>query len=310
MTGSTLTRGAAAVGAFGLAGASLVGGGAAVAAPVPCAYPGSVQIVPDVCQVVITADGVHTFPASLGKVSAVVVGAGGGGWFDVAGDGPYGGGGGEVIYVDSVATGTPLTVDIGEGGSAGAVDVAAGDGEDTVFGAITARGGLGAMPDPDFPSDMVGGTSGNGNLGDLMGGGGAAGAAPNWDQRGPGYLLSAVPGADPDLFPASADGGIEYGLGGIGEWDDNPTSLPPVVANSGAGGTAFLNWEASEPDEWFGDSTAGADGVVVVRYEAASLASTGPTDAAAAIAFGAAAAIVGGGLVAASSTMRRRSRTP
>lgn len=303
MTASRLSRGAAAAGAFGLAGASLVGGASAAAAGEPCPYPGSVEIVPDVCQVVITADGVHTFPAALGKVSAVIVGAGGGSFYS-ASEGAYGGGGGEVIYVDAVTLDTPLTADIGAGGLAGDDVTAPTDGEDTTLGSSVARGGFAATLDPD--DDWLAGYSGNGNEPDELAGGGAAGDATDYDEPGPGYSLSTIPGVNPALFPASANGSISYGLGGLGVFEPGTTAPLPVAPNSGAGGNAFMNWD-DEPA--FGASVAGSDGVIIIRYEAATLASTG-TDATAAIVFGAAAAALGGGLVAASSRMRRRPSTP
>lgn len=304
MTASRLNRGAAAAGAFGLAGASLIGGASAAAAGEPCPYPGSVEIVPDVCQVVITADGVHTFPAALGKVSAVLVGAGGGATHLDAG--AYGGGGGEVVYVDAVSLDTPLTADIGAGGLAGDDVTAPTDGEDTTLGSSVARGGFAPTPYPDSDTAWLAGYSGNGNEPSAMAAGGAAGDAANWDDPGPGYSLSTIPGVDPALFPASANGSVSYGLGGLGIMDDATVATPPVVPNSGAGGNAFWN-RSTEPESR--DSVAGSDGVIIIRYEAAALASTG-TDATAAIVFGAAAAALGGGLVAASSRMRRRPSTP
>lgn len=305
MASTAITRSTAAAGAVGLCGASLFGASAAVAGPEDCDYPGSTEVVPGVCQVVITADGVVTFPAMLNKVSAVIVGAGGGGYVNLNNAGPYGGGGGEVIYVDNVVLGTPITVDVGEGGIAGNADVLAGDGEDTLFGAATAGGGF--APVPDDPSDVAnsdfsGGVSGNGHTGALAGGG-AAGDASSSTDPGPGYVLSAVPGVDPALFPASADGGVEYGGGGIGDSDSGLSSLTPLAVNSGAGGGAYTNHESDLP---FGGAQPGADGVVILRYSAQpALAATG-SDATGALMLGAAAAVGGAALVAAANTSRRR----
>ncbi len=305
MVSATFTRNTAAVGAVGLCGASLFGASAAIAAPEDCTYPGSIEVTAGVCQVVITADGVHTFPTTLGKVSAVIVGAGGGGYVDLENAGPYGGGGGEVLYVDTVALGTAITVDVGEGGTSGTDDVLAGDGDDTVFGAITARGGLAPVPNPESPSDFIGGDSGNGNAGSNAGpGAGAAGSPPDYDTPGPGFLLSGIPGVDSTLFAASADGGVYYGLGGSVESLSDASVLPAVVASSGSGGSANLNY-ATEPRT--GSSADGADGVVIVRYAAPALAATG-SDPAGALVFAGATAIAGAALLANSGIRRRRRR--
>jgi hypothetical protein len=305
MVSSTVSRGAAATGALGLAGVSIFGASTASAAPADCAYPGSTEVVAGVCQVVITADGVYTFPSTLTKVSAVVVGAGGGGYLQVLGAGPYGGGGGEVLYVDSVALDTPITVDIGDGGTAGSDDTVATDGDDTTFGAVTARGGL--APVPSDPQDPAGSTydstaaSGNGNEA-LLSGGGAAGDAGNPGNYdvGPGYLLSAIPGVNAALFPASADGGVEYGRGGTALSTDSATSITPPVPHSGTGGSAYQNYEVDA-----GDSADGDDGVVILRYAAApELAATG-TDPAGALLLGGATAVLGAGMIAGSAAARR-----
>jgi hypothetical protein len=304
MVSTTFTRSTAAAGAVGLCGASLFGASAAVAAPVGCSYPGSTEVAPDVCQVVLTADGVYTFPAALNKVSAVLVGAGGGGYYNIEdASGPYGGGGGEVVYVDTVALDTAITVDIGAGGAAGSEATLAGDGDDTVFGAATARGGLAPEPDTENPTDFLGGTSGNGNTGSLAGGG-AAGAATSTYIPGPGYLLSGIPGVDPELFPASADGGVEYGPGGVSDFVDDPLSLPIATPYSGAGGSAQVSDAAQDQ---VGASAPGEDGVVIVRYAPAALAETGVETTGALVA-AAAAATVGVALVATAGTLRRRRR--
>ncbi|MBX3089600.1 MAG: hypothetical protein KF772_03320 [Cryobacterium sp.] len=306
MVNVALSRGMAVTGALGLGSASLLGGAAAMAAPGDCSYPGSTAVVPGVCQLVITADGTFTFPSSLTKVSAIIVGAGGGGYyeyqFEGPSDGPYGGGGGEVLYVDSVALDTPINVVIGAGGTAGANDTLATDGDDTLFGATTARGGK-APVDSD---GWLGGDSGNGHTSSGLSGGGAAGNTPDDWYPGPGYLLSTFPGVSATLFPASANGGIQYGIGGTADVDDD-ISITPVPANTGTGGSAIVTYD-SDWDDYFPESTDGSDGVVIIRYAAEpGLAETG-SDSSAAIAIGAAAAVGGAALLATAGVMRRRSR--
>ena len=159
MASTTLTRSAAVGVAAGLGAASLAGATAATAAGECAAVTGATLLPGDVCQVVVTADGSVTLPASLGKVSALVIGAGGGGSYSTNFAMAYGGGGGEVVYVDEVALGTPIAATIGLGGAADEDSgTAAGDGGDTTFGAETARGGEGADA-----SHYSGGDSGGGN---------------------------------------------------------------------------------------------------------------------------------------------------
>lgn len=336
MATQTFKRSAAAGAAFGLGGASLFGASAAAAADFECELPDATVIVDGICELVITEDGEYTFPGTLGKVSAIVVGAGGGGW----GNGytwsmAYGGGGGEVVYVDEVALDTEIAVEIGEGGAAGGVEdtvfstpnAPGGDGGDTVFGSVTAAGGIGGDGYDHY------GTSGSGNEGDyefeeheeldweflLAGGGGAAGDADGAD-GGPGYLPSELPDADPELFPASADS-AEYGVGGSGA---RGTDAPAAAANSGSGGSAatdIVDPEGSffDLENFAYDSADGADGVVIVRFAATEVAEEeeaqeeedeelAPTgvDAAGALAAGAVAAAAGAALTAVVGSRRRR----
>lgn len=298
MSSSKIARSGATIGVAGLCGVSVFGATPAIAAPDDCStVPGATEIVSGICQVVITADGVYTFPTTIDKLSAVVVGAGGGS-YESDFIGAYGGGGGEVVYVDNVALGTPITVDVGTGGAAGAEATIAADGTDTVFGSTTARGGIAPYPsDPTDPanSSVSSGDSGNGNSGQFSGAGAAGDASGTIP--GPGYLLSAVPGVDATLFPSAANGAVEYGKGGTaGE------TQTPAVPSSGTGGSAFYDY--STTPETFG-SQAGDDGVVILRYAlAGTLASTG-VEANVPLIAGTAATVAGAALLAGSSVTRR-----
>lgn len=324
MASTTLTRSAAVGVAAGLGAASLAGATTAMAAGECAAYTGATLLPGDVCQVVITEDGTVTLPASLGKVAALVIGAGGGGSYSSNYATAYGGGGGEVVYVDEVALGTPITATIG---AAGAADedggLPAGDGGDTVFGSVTALGGEGADATEGTP-----GNSGNGNSWDidasgwvLLGGGGGAQAAAVDAWGGMGYWPSEVPGASSALFPPAADDNY-YGSGGNTSDDGVPPQ--PIGAGTGGAAAAFAQpvlLDIDGPAEGDGEveeaeirplaegddegANAGADGAVVLRWKA-GLVPTGSAEPGIAIAFGAAAAAVGAGLTALVGSLRRR----
>jgi len=351
-----LSRPVAAAGAFGLAGASLFAASPALAAEFECeavdGLPAPVLVADGVCEIVITsADApgedptTFVFPASMGKIQAVVVGAGGGGaavWdYDY---GAYGGGGGQVAFVDEVALDTPIDIIIGEGGE-GVEDDFAEDGGSSYFAyssadEVRANGGYGAdffgggdlylydneadgftgdefygdMAEFDFEGDLYyflgGGAGANGD---------AIGAVP-----GPGFVLSdlvAEFGADADLFPAEADS-VEYGKGGEGDIEAFVIEAPVITdgfegglgtaadvppSASGQGGNA--TWYIADPElgsPFFDDLeyTNGADGAVILRYGAAVLAATG-ADATPALAAGAVAAAAGAALVGVSARRRR-----
>jgi hypothetical protein len=111
-----------------------------------------ISVVDGTCIVTFTS-GTNTFtpPASNNSIALLVVGGGGGG-----GGGAFAGGGGAggLIYnaAYSVTPGTPLSVGVGAGGtagqallcnSAGCTDNSGGNGGNTTFGALTAVGGGG-----------------------------------------------------------------------------------------------------------------------------------------------------------------------
>ncbi len=267
-----------AAGAVTLGGAiAIFGSAAAFAAPgETCAdttaggAPAATLIADGICQVTITADGTYTFPASIAKLTAVVVGAGGGAQYYINGYGHgNGGGGGEVVYVDHAAVGAPLDVTIGLGGPvAGTTDATGSIGGDTSFDTTVAHGGSAGTAaasgggNPGSVAISGGGTSDSGT------GGGAAGAATNNFTAGPGYLLSEIPGVDPALWPSTADDAISYGMGG-----GNAPSTAPVDPDlsSGQGGAMSLG---TPPN-----AVPGADGVVILRFAATEPAAVTPPPA-------------------------------
>jgi LPXTG-motif cell wall-anchored protein len=228
-----------------------------------------------VCEVLVTESGTFTAPSGISKLAAFVVGAGAGGWGSSLSYGSYGGGAGEVVYVDAVEFSSPLDVTVGVGG-AGGYYADMEDGGDSSLDDVTAAGG-------SVGGQMAGGTSGNGFVGDTdvvnciinseySSGGGGATADAEGMAGGAGLVLGDFTDVDTTLFPA-LDSATVYGAGG------DSCSVELVPANTGNGGTA-----ADESAE------AGSDGVVIFRYAAlteaslpvesaapAALAATGPS---------------------------------
>ena len=283
-------------------------------------------VAPGICEVSFTEtpDAAWTPPAGITKIQALLVGAGGAG-HEASGD-SYGGGGGGVELVELDTTGA-VTVTVGF-----ATDVAydAAD-NDTVVAqgsdVFTAEGGRAGHLDRSW----YGGTSGNGFDGYNNGGG--AGSAPDSTDDadvGDGLIVNEI---DPATFALFANNDDCYGAGGAGYntytdgaiqriqrivpecntaylvipettafnsfWDEFTGSLADVtwadgVPNSGSGGVAVdSNVEGVH-------EVMGEDGKVVIRYDVA-LAATG-FDATASATAGA-TLVVGGAVIA---TRRRR----
>lgn len=235
-------------------------------------YEGAVEVVDGVCQYTFDEAGSHTFtaPESVGKISAILVGGGGGA--DVNGALAYAGGGGEVIYVDDITGETEIIV--GAGGSQSDAENEAQDGSETKVGAAIARPGF---------SGSNGGSSGNGNSGgsfDLdydttvfSGSGGGAGGDGDGAQGGPGLAASAATDVDILLFPVVVNE-IKFGPGGslvdpdgnlIEEPDFSVESLetagisPAVVSGAGGNLVVGASRDSLSPQ-------AGQDGAVLIRW--------------------------------------------
>ncbi|MDD5397232.1 MAG: DUF2341 domain-containing protein [Candidatus Moranbacteria bacterium] len=228
---------------------------------------------------------VHTFTSSGtftvnkgGNVEVLVVGGGGGGGSSATGSGGGGGGGaGGLVYNTSVSVtqGQAVAVTVGGGGAPGTAGANqnGSNGQDSVFGSITANGGgYGARTGVNGGNGGSGGgggyngyatvhnggtgVAGQGNAGGNTsmlswaggaGGGGAGGiggdnkASHVGGDRGPGLALS-ISGSS-----------VTYATGGAGG-ANTPVASPANVGKGGdaayAAGTAF----------------AGGSGVVIVRY--------------------------------------------
>ncbi|MEO0049345.1 MAG: hypothetical protein RL556_677 [Actinomycetota bacterium] len=286
--------------------ASLLSGASLVLAPLallaqpalatatcPVTVPASTLVAPGICEVTFTEGGDYTFdvPAGIEKVSAVLVGAGSGSTFNNYN--AYGGGGGDVVYVDDVPLSATLNIHVGFGG-------AAGDGQDSQMGEqtlldqLSANGGYGA----GFGGP---GWSGNENVGYDNGqygsGGGADGVATGLAIPGVGVRASGI--AQSDAFPP-VSGELVYGAGGAGYnvTDGDPGATPQIPGNGG-----------NSRSDSSGDD--GVDGAVILHLPlvngaasestAKSLASTGSNGFGAG--FGIASVVAGLALIA---TSRRR----
>ena len=220
------------------------------------------------CIVIFTSGtGTWTLPAGIYSVSYLVVGGGGASsrgqcsvWWGA------GGGGGEVISASANLSGS-RTVTIGEGGAAEALNCAGApagkNGNQTVFGSVTARPGNGGG------GTGTGGTSGNLNAGSTGPGGvngcpspgycGAGGGGGASTAASPGTMNAGV-GIDSSLSGTST----HYGAGGAGRDNTNygtsnacagNATRQNGLANSGCGGSDI------------GSGTgAGGSGIVVAVY--------------------------------------------
>jgi hypothetical protein len=201
-----------------------------------------------VCEVVFTESGTFTAPSTISKMAAFLVAGGEGGNIDQDYGLTYGGGAGEVVYIDAVEFSAPLSVSVGTGGYANDRGTA---GETTV-GDATARPGDGVFSgNENYNPILLSCVDPTSDLSFRESGAGA-GAAGNADENigGAGYLLSEFPGVDTALFPAT-DGEAIFAEGG----DGCALDLPTIVANSGNGGTSTYN-----------NAADGADGIVIFRY--------------------------------------------
>jgi|GEM_PF-1757711 len=227
---------------------------------------------------IATASGytIHTFTtsgtfnvnsANGGDIEVLVVAGGGGGGSDMGG----GGGGGGVVYDDNytVTAETPITVTVGNGGAgapAGVSQIRGYNGENSVFGTITAIGGGGGASEFGNNNSPAGnggsgggvagsssttygtGTSGQGYNGGGSGGsyypgggGGAGGPGRNSPANGGPGLPFSINGTL--LYYGGGGGGAGYsniaGNGGLGGGGGGAPKV--LVTGGGLGGGQALN---------------------------------------------------------------------
>jgi len=256
---------------------------------------------------VVNLDPSNSRSLILNEIEVLVVGGGGGG----AGRHGGGGGGGGVIYSSSypVTPGTGIGVTIGQGGTT-SINVA-GDGGDTKFGILTAKGGARGRTYGPGDGQVTGGSGGGGsgsspdaragNLGtpgqgfdggrgsdstEAGGGGGGAGGpgldaiGKNGGDGGPGLVfnISGVPIGYGGGGGGGAAGNVSGGKPGraIHGGGQGSTQGDPYVRNGvnglGGGGGGQRSLNA-------GTSTGGTggSGTVIIRYPGPQKATGGNT---------------------------------
>ena len=257
MTFTRLTRNVALASGAGLAVVPLAFAATPSFAATDCGE--GTEVTAGICEKAYTTAGDYTFavPASVAKMSAVLVGGGQAGVIIDEGSGPigaYAGSGGGVLFVDSVDISAPITFTVGAGGSNDSY------GEDTVLGTAVAGGGyvdrdLGSVSGSpqSFVAFMV-------EMGPPLAviSGGGAGGTPTTCAAGPGVTASSV-AAGSSLFPAVL-GEPVYGAGGscsgisplsepgAGKGGDVYDELPDYEASAGTDGAVILRWTAGLPD--------------------------------------------------------------
>ncbi len=208
-----------------------------------------------------------TAPVGVTTVEYLVVGGGGGAGngYDNAGGG--GGGGGMVLTgTINVTPGESYTVTVGNGGIGGAntrTNNAGTDGENSVFGSITALGGgqgqgsrTGGVAGSAQVSNTTAPTGGAGSGGGFGGkGGGGAGGAGSSNSGTTGGAGGA--GVSSSLSGTS----ITYGVGGAGANAGTQNSGVNGTSNRGNGGRAG---GAAASNSTVGGN--GGSGIVIIKY--------------------------------------------
>ncbi len=228
----------------------------------------------DVCQVDFAAAGDFswTVPSGLTGIYAMLAGGGGGAW--AGGQDGYAGSGGDVVYVTLTGTpaGTAVSVTVGAGGASGDGDQEPG--EDTSI-------------DPGSPVVASGGNEGNnpfsycfaGSFSVYTGNGQGAGgpAGPDGDPCATSTAPGVIPSTDDDSdgsdpLPIFGDLTTEFGAGGVVLVAPDP--VPSVLDSNGVGASVSMDIEESEVAVF---NEFGADGRVIIRFDAAktALAATG-----------------------------------
>ena len=189
-----------------------------------------------------TSSGTFSVPTGVSSVDALVVAGGGSGKH-------FGGGGaaGGLIFMPGfpVTPGGTVSVTVGDGGQApagypsGASPSTAGNGQDSVFGTLTAKGGGGGGGYPGRP----GGDGGSGGGAAIDNPGGQGGATQPTQSGNSGAYGFGNPGGNA-IDGNSSEGGGGGGAGAAGNPGNPPGALPytspgPVSSGSGGIGKAY-----------------------------------------------------------------------
>jgi len=227
-----------------------------------------------------------TVPTGVTSAEVLVVAGGGGGNRGVCSVnyGAGGGGGGVSLTTESLTPAAAVAISVGAGGSAALIncdgirlsDNATGftpdsgtNGGNSIFGSITATGGVAPLR-----TSTTGGTSGNGKLGGTV----TASANPCGTSV---YKCGAGGGGGAQLAGSTLYGGAGvttsisgvstmYGGGGPGKNTTSNYSSGSGLYSAGQTPTANTGGGGS-------DLTAGADGIVIVKYAMPAVAITTPT---------------------------------
>lgn len=216
-----------------------------------------------------------TAPAGVTSVRYLVVGGGGGsgGGFDTGGGG--GGGAGMVLAGNaSVIPGAVYTITVGDGGAGGisqrspVSETNGSDGENSVFGGLTALGGGGGYASRQIGDSSGGfrvigsnpsaGGSGGGSTGDGNGAGGGGGGSAGDGSNG----VSNTGGNGGSGISSNITGStVTYGVGGRGA-DGNANNDASVgTVNSGNGARGGGATSSSQRN-----GAKGGSGIVVIRF--------------------------------------------
>lgn len=216
----------------------------------------------------ITTDGLYTVhkftsagtftPMKAGVVQVLVVGGGAGGASGLSGvNAGAGGGGGTAVYnaIYSVTT-APISVTIAASVSGGTGNGSGGtDGNSSIFGTITATGGLA----PSATSRTGGGnatyTGGTNTTFPHSGGGAGAGGNGSGSNGGPGYISNILVSSVPVQY-GGGGGGAEWGTTSGGGGTANVDGTPNTGGGGGGGTDPAANQHGGH----------GASGIVIVRY--------------------------------------------
>ena len=224
---------------------------------------------------IITTDGlytVHTFlsdgtftPLKSGEVQVLVVAGGGG----ASGGLIYinwgaGGAGGTVTYDAnySVTADTGISITVGAGG-AGVDQDKGGDGEDSIFGTITAGGGTGVDHESRVGGRNDNYTGGTGSVAGASGGGAGGGGNGSDVNAGIGYQTE----------PGASISGLHkhYGGGGSSCRNEGPGTVDTEAGGgrgtaSGTGNSGTPNTGGGGGGTYAGSGGSGGSGIVIVRY--------------------------------------------
>lgn len=207
---------------------------------------------------IFTSSGTFTAGTKASGIEVLVVGGGGGG------NTYAGGGGGAVVYCPyySISASQVVTITVGNGGAV------SGNGGASVFGTITAGGGLAPA------STYAGGASGNGGgLSPSIAGNSSTSWSPFTGNGG-----SGCRGAGQNYFPASGPTSSNGGVGGQGAG----SNIQGIAQTFGGGGQGLASYTGvgisidgggisgspgrTNSGGGGGAGAAGGSGIVIVRY--------------------------------------------